>query len=132
MWLVVLYQQIRKDYTAVLVNMEVFLCLCICLGLLATGRADWEDGNDGVDRPYGDLPNQPTTMDASAQPKDCAALCKANSACKAWAYIKANCQGPKVPLCYLKATINPQKRDTCIVSTTRFIDEYFLWLGLFS
>lgn len=106
--------------------MKVILYLCACFGLLTSVVADWEDGNDGVDRPNGDLPNQPIVLEASAQPKDCAGLCKANDACKAWAYLKANCEKPKVPWCYLKATITPQRRNTCIVSITLIYTYLFL------
>ncbi len=70
-----------------------------------------------MDRYGGDLPGQPSSMNATAQPKDCAVTCQSNSACKAWAYVKANCEGSnKVPLCYQKKVINPQSKNPCVVS----------------
>jgi hypothetical protein len=60
--------------------------------------SDYLDGDDGVDRPYGDLPNQPTILAAGTQPRDCANLCLQTSACVCWAWIK----GANPPQCYLK------------------------------
>ena len=86
------------------------------LGSLAAG--DWADGDDGVDRPNGDLPGAPVVMQSSAAPRDCASLCQADPQCVAWAYRKPDCSegGSAEPLCYLKASVTPQSANPCIVS----------------
>lgn len=55
------------------VALTVFVAVC---------SADWQDGNDGVDRLNGDLLNMPISLKAGARPRDCAQLCYANTQCK--------------------------------------------------
>ena len=79
--------------------------------------AEWQNGNDGVDRPNGDLLSVPISMKAGATPSDCAQLCYANTQCKAWAFSKPNCSGSTVTAqCYLKAEVTQQSTDPCKVS----------------
>ena len=76
---------------------------------------DWVDGDDSVDRAYGDLPGMPIAMNSSAEPRDCATLCLSRTDCVAWAYCKPNCGGEKDPQCYLKAKVMPQSYNPCRV-----------------
>ena len=88
----------------------------LSLLLAASVAGSWLDGDDGVDRAYGDLPNMPIEMNSSASPSDCAKLCEGESKCVAWAYSKPNCSSNKSPLCYLKAEVMPQSANPCRVS----------------
>ena len=54
----------------------------ICLLFLSVSvGADWLDGDQDVDRPYGDLTGMPVFLAANAAPRDCALRCQANSSC---------------------------------------------------
>lgn len=84
--------------------------------LIASVSCDWLDGDDGVDRAYGDLPNMPISLNASAQPSACGQLCQASDQCVAWAYCKPQCGGgSKVPECYLKEKLMAQSYNPCRV-----------------
>ena len=89
------------------------------LALVTSTLGQWS-GNNDVDRPYGDLPGMPITMDNDGQPSDCAKMCATHEAaqCKAWVYVKPFCDGQSRPLCYLKAQLMPQEYKQCRV---RFI-----------
>ena len=76
----------------------------------------WEDGDSGVDRPNGDLPSMPISLNSSDPPKQCASLCQSNKECVAWAYCVPNCGGQKDPSCFLKASITNQALNPCRVS----------------
>ena len=81
--------------------------------------AEWQDGNDGVDRRNGDLLSVPISLKAGATPRDCAQMCYANTQCKAWTFSKPNCSGSAVTAqCYFKAEVTQQSRDLCKVSCT--------------
>ena len=94
------------------------LLLLVLVIYFSPCRGDWADGNDGVDRADGDLPNMPIHLKAgAASPKDCAQLCYSSDQCKAWAFVKPNCSGtPATPMCYLKAQVTQQRADPCRVS----------------
>ena len=64
-------------YRLKLIVLTVFVAVC---------SADWQDGNDGVDRLNGDLLNMPISLKAGTTPRDCAQLCYANTHCNAWAF----------------------------------------------
>ena len=88
------------------------LCLLSCV------TCSWLDGDDGVDRPGGNLPEMAIlnrTLSASA----CAQLCERNPLCLAWAYSKADCGGETSPHCNLKATVSEQAYNPCKVSLPR-------------
>lgn len=78
----------------------------------------WQDGDDGVDRPLGDLLFRPIVLDTNAGPKDCAALCTSYKfgGCKGWVFFKRDCGGEMKPSCRLKAVLNKQKSNSCAVS----------------
>lgn len=97
----------------------------LSLLLAASVAGSWLDGDDGVDRAYGDLPNMPIEMNSSALPSDCAKLCEGESKCVAWAYCKPNCSSNKTPLCYQKAEVMPQTANPCRV---RYF--WLLWRSL--
>ena len=97
----------------------------LSLLLTASVAGSWLDGDDGVDRAYGDLPNMPIEMNSSALPSDCAKLCEGESKCVAWAYCKPNCSSNKTPLCYQKAEVMPQTANPCRV---RYF--WLLWMAL--
>ena len=86
--------------------LSIFIAVC---------KADWQDGNDGVDRMNGDLPNMPISLKTGSAPKDCAQLCYSSSQCKAWSYCKPNCNGSTAPQCYLKASVTQQSANPCRV-----------------
>ena len=86
----------------------------VCL-LAALVSADWMDGDDGVDRKNGDLPNMPIQLQSGAAPRDCAKLCIDSAECKGWAFCKENCSGTTAPQCYLKAKLLSQSYDPCRV-----------------
>ena len=83
--------------------------------LSAVCSADWQDGNDGVDRLGGDLTNMPIALKTGSAPEDCAQLCYSSSQCKAWAFCKPNCGGSTDPQCYLKANVTQQSLNPCRV-----------------
>ena len=72
--------------------------------------------NPGVDRPDGDLPGSPFTL-PSADASLCAAACTKDSACLVWAYAIPNCDGYKVPTCWLKGpNAGAPVQKTCRIS----------------
>ena len=79
--------------------------------------ASWQDGDDGVDRPNGDLPDMPIQLNASQPASVCAQLCQKEAQCVAWAYCKADCGGStSSSQCYLKSTLTQQTYNSCRVS----------------
>lgn len=93
------------------------LLLFSLLALASSTLGAWQDGDDGVDRPYGDLPGMPITMGNNDLPSDCAELCAAKKAqCKGWSYLKPFCDGHVQALCFLKSELSPQKYNQCAVS----------------
>ena len=97
-------------------DLHPFLLL-LTLALLA--KADWLDGNDGVDRPNGDLPGMPVALKNGSAPRDCAAMCRDSAECEAWAFLKQNCGGnTDRPQCFLKAAVTNQVKKTCLVSSS--------------
>ena len=77
--------------------------------------ADWQDGNDGVDRLNGDLPNMPISLKADANPRKCSQLCYASNQCRAWVFNKPNCNGSVAAQCHLKAEVTQQSTNPCKV-----------------
>lgn len=76
------------------------------------------DGDDGVDRPFGDLPDMPIVLNHTQPVSVCARLCQNNSQCASWAYSKAGCGGDgTTPYCYLKGDIPEQSYNPCRVTT---------------
>ena len=96
----------------------LFVAVLIILVSNWSVQAVWENGDDGIDRPNGDLPGMPITLNTSDPVSVCAKLCQKNVLCHAWAYCKSNCGGVEAPLCYLKANITSQSLDLCKVSAT--------------
>lgn len=95
----------------------LFVAVLIILVSSWSVQAAWENGDDGIDRPNGDLPKMPITLNNTSDPVSvCAKLCQNNILCHAWAYCKPNCGGMKAPLCYLKANITSQSLNPCRVS----------------
>lgn len=93
------------------------LLLLVLAIYLSPCHGDWADGNDGVDRMNGDLPNMPIPLKSGAAPKDCAQLCYTGNQCKAWAFAKPNCNGSSAtPQCFLKSQVTQQSADPCRVS----------------
>jgi hypothetical protein len=90
--------------------------LVILTVIVAVCSADWQDGNDGVDRLNGDLLNMPVSLKAGTSPRDCAQLCYANVDCKAWTFSKPSCNGSVTAECYLKAEITQQSTNPCKVN----------------
>lgn len=83
---------------------------------VAQVSADWQDGNDGVDRYGSDLPGMPVMLKNDSVARDCAALCSATAECKAWGYAKLNCGGNGQPGCWLKAVVPAQAKNPCRVT----------------
>ena len=84
--------------------------------LAASASSDWLNGDDGVDRAYGDLPDMPIGLNSSEQASDCAKLCLASNQCVAWVYSKPSCGGgSSQPQCYLKAKVMAQSYNPCRV-----------------
>ncbi len=96
---------------AVMMLRSLFLIL-----LAASASCLWLDGDDGVDRRNGDLPNMPVALNLSAQPSDCGRLCLATHQCVAWAYGKPQCSGAgQQPMCWLKGAVTTQSYNLCRV-----------------
>jgi len=74
----------------------------------------------GLDRPYGDLPNMPTGLQATAIPEDCQALCNAHQDCRGWVFSKqgSGCQASQ-PLCWLKQELKPITKNACMTMGTK-------------
>ena len=98
--------------------MKLLVVLSACIAFC---NADWQDGNDGVDRLGGDLPNMPISLKSGPAPKDCAQLCYSSSQCKAWVFSKPNCSASPGPQCFLKATVTQQSVNPCRVGYARTI-----------
>lgn len=101
--------------------MDEFLKLlgCFFLSIFASPTLGaWQDGDDGVDRPLGDLAGMPIVLATNAEPKDCAALCSSYkfAGCKGWVFFKRDCGGEMKPSCHLKTVLNKQKNNSCAVS----------------
>ena len=98
-----------------------FLCCFHLLIFVVLALGSWQDGDDGVDRPLGDLAGMPIVLDTHAKPSDCAALCSSYkfTGCKGWVFFKGECGGEEEPSCRLKATLNKQKNNSCAVSIAR-------------
>ncbi len=95
--------------------MEMLRSLVLAV-VVATTAGQWLNGDDSVDRAYGDLPNMPIALNASSQPSDCAKLCLASGQCVAWAYCKPRCGGSgDQPSCYLKEKVMVQSYNPCRV-----------------
>ena len=109
--------QQRANYVRlhVMRKMKLLLVLLFLSVCIAVCKADWQDGNDGVDRLGGDLPNMPISLKTGSAPKDCAQLCYSSSQCKAWAFCKPNCGGSTGPQCYLKVNVTQQSLNPCRV-----------------
>ena len=90
-------------------------CLLALLFLTCKTRADWLDGNDGVDRSGNDLPNMPISLKEGSKPRDCASMCSNNPECQAWVFSKPNCGGSGNQ-CWFKAAVPKQVQDSCKVS----------------
>lgn len=99
-------------------GMAASLCLLALLCVLVAGK--WQDGNDGVDRSGGDLPESPYTLNTTAVPEDCASMCWVREQCVAWSYGKPACDNIHqiVPLCWLKSNVPPQSLNKCRVRHT--------------
>lgn len=80
-------------------------------------EASWEDGNDGTDRPGGDLTLTPMILNPTAVPRLCAQLCAATDLCVAWSFVKPGCEAnvTEYPLCWLKGKLTSQVLNTCRV-----------------
>lgn len=96
--------------------MEVFVFAgIISLCLFGSCSADWLDGDVGVDRPNGDLPNMPIPFNSTEKASDCAKMCVAKDECVAWAYCIPNCGGSQTASCYLKQNVTSQTANPCRV-----------------
>lgn len=80
------------------------------------------DGDDGVDRPFGDLPDMPIVLNHTQPVSVCARLCLNNSQCASWAYSKAGCGDSTTPYCYLKGVIPKQSYNPCRVGKLTYVD----------
>lgn len=87
----------------------------ISLFFIGSCGADWLDGDVGVDRPNGDLPNMPILFNSTQNAFDCAKMCLANVDCVAWAYCVPNCGGGEAASCYLKQNMTSQAANPCRV-----------------
>lgn len=91
-------------------------CSVLCfITVLSSAAASWMDGDDGVDRPFGDLPDMPIVLNHTQPVSACARLCQNNSQCASWAYSKAGCGDSTTPYCYLKGAIPDQSYNPCRV-----------------
>lgn len=95
------------------------LVVVLALSYVAVCSADWQDGNEGVDRMNGDLPDMPIQLKTGATSKDCAQFCYSSAQCKAWVFCKPNCGGSTAPQCYLKAEVTQQSANPCRVSLSK-------------
>lgn len=87
----------------------------ISLYFIGCCNADWLDGDVGVDRPYGDLPNMPIAFNSTQNASDCAKMCMSKTDCVAWAYCIPNCGGSEAASCYLKQKVMSQTANPCRV-----------------
>ena len=91
-----------------------FPALLLCNVFEGT-RGSWLDGDFGVDRPGGDLPGMPVSLDPGQSATDCGSLCWSHSHCMAWSFSSAGCSGTDVSLCSLKARVTEQSYNPCTV-----------------
>lgn len=97
-------------------KMKVVIIVTVTvLCLIGSSRADWLDGDVGVDRPNGDLPNMPIPFKSNQNASDCAKMCMGNVECMAWAYCIPNCGGSEAASCYLKQNLTTQAANPCRV-----------------
>lgn len=94
--------------------------LCFITGL-SGAAALWMDGDDGVDRPYGDLPDMPIVLNVTQPVHACARLCQNDLQCMSWAFSKPDCGGETTPYCYLKDVIPEQSYNPCRVLSYDFV-----------
>lgn len=110
-------------------TMAVLLHLLLLLFIgCTTVHGAWEDGNKGVDRPGGELPGMPITLNDS-RPQECAKLCQKTDKCKAWSYSQPYCGSrnfTQPPWCYLKGTVTRQRLDPCRVRAVLYGDYYIV------
>ena len=97
----------------------IYLCCFLFFVFVPSTLGDWQDGDDGVDRPSGDLILRPIELNLEATPSDCATLCTSYkfSGCKGWVFFKRDCGGQIKPTCRLKDTLNKQTNNSCAVSS---------------
>lgn len=101
----------------IIADMRMVLSIALLILLTGFGDASWQNGDDNVDRPYGDLPGMPVVLNISQPASVCAEMCQSNAQCVAWAYVKADCEGSSNPQCYLKAVVMKQMYNPCRVSS---------------
>lgn len=101
---------------------SVFLFATAVAALLTVIDGSWIDGNDGIDRPKGDLPGMPIILDNEQSASVCAQLCASNTQCKAWSFYKSDCGHPS---CYLKDSISQQSYNPCMVKTSPLVMDYY-------
>eukprot|EP01111_Echinosteliopsis_oligospora_P016794 TRINITY_DN7093_c0_g1_i1.p1 TRINITY_DN7093_c0_g1~~TRINITY_DN7093_c0_g1_i1.p1 ORF type:complete len:716 (-),score=194.69 TRINITY_DN7093_c0_g1_i1:14-2161(-) len=87
------------------------LVVCVCF-LVSTVVSI---GDNGHDRPYGDLPGMPIFFNTNQNENDCASMCDQNTQCKAWAYIPGNCSNADSQ-CFLKVEVPPVVPASCRIS----------------
>ena len=105
--------------TFVIDSIIMIRVLLAAAALFPLAASSWLDGDDSVDRPYGDMLKAPIRLFANDPPSQCAQLCLDTSDCVAWAYCKTAKCDPKIPLCYLKSTVTPQSWNDSIVRLNR-------------
>ena len=94
----------------------LLLVALVCTVSFRAVTAALEDGDDGVDRMYGDIAGMPIPLQANDKPSVCSKMCDSEQKCVCWAYSKANCSGDgAVPMCYLKEKVMPQSLNRCRV-----------------
>lgn len=96
-------------------EVTVYNIVIILLYFIGHCSADWLDGDVGVDRRNGDLPNMPIPFNSTQNASDCAKMCIATDDCVAWAYCIPNCGGATAASCYLKKSLMPQTANPCRV-----------------
>lgn len=104
------FEVLLVRFVAEMLLTTVFLALATVGGV----RCSWRDGDNGVDRRGGDLPNMPISSVGS--PGDCSDACDKNSGCVAWAFGTSGCGGSNSTACWLKNALMPQSLDSCRVS----------------
>lgn len=85
----------------------------LAVALLAVvARADWTDGDAGVDHMYADLGNFNMTTNSTAE---CAAACGKAAECVGWVVSPSGSCGT-VAVCFLKHAMGPQVQNDCRIS----------------
>eukprot|EP01117_Protostelium_nocturnum_P003114 TRINITY_DN1405_c0_g1_i9.p1 TRINITY_DN1405_c0_g1~~TRINITY_DN1405_c0_g1_i9.p1 ORF type:complete len:307 (+),score=52.24 TRINITY_DN1405_c0_g1_i9:58-978(+) len=90
--------------------MKTLLFLSILFGL------SWADFEWGIDRAYGDLPNQPIQLPQGSTPSSCESLCKQRIDCVAFAFSAPSAGCSPGYLCWLKAKSMPISFNRCLAS----------------